>query len=308
MKRFARIFSLVALFLVSFVVFSYLTFPYEVLKEAIATKLSEGTGQTIRIGDMGPKLPIGIEAENVTVIPSQGPGINIDKIVARIGILSLLIGKFNATAAVETGGGTADLDINFSIFDLINQEVVPEDLSFQAVNFPLDGIATYGISMAANGPGANPMVAPLLSAIGVTGKLTGDLNLDLDTTNPTLSSGQLELRLLNSSLRLSDKALGFKDQNFSKALFKADVKNGQLVVDKESGLVADELFIDLNGRIKLDKYIARSETEIDVAIRLAGALKNEFGFIIDAATGSLKDGQMILKLRGPLGSLQQTAI
>ena len=54
MKRTLRIFGLIGLFFVSFLVFLFLTFPYEVLKETVAAEVSKATGYLVRIGDLGP--------------------------------------------------------------------------------------------------------------------------------------------------------------------------------------------------------------------------------------------------------------
>jgi hypothetical protein len=49
MKRFVKILGLLALFVASFIVFAYLTFPYEVLKESLATQLSEKLNAITRL-------------------------------------------------------------------------------------------------------------------------------------------------------------------------------------------------------------------------------------------------------------------
>ena len=57
-------FSLMSLlFGFSFTLFLYLTFPYEVLKEAVAAQISKATGYNVQIGDMSVALPLGIKGE-----------------------------------------------------------------------------------------------------------------------------------------------------------------------------------------------------------------------------------------------------
>jgi hypothetical protein len=49
----------VLLFFLGFVIFFLFTFPYGVLKEAIVSEISQATGFTVRVKEMGPSFLIG---------------------------------------------------------------------------------------------------------------------------------------------------------------------------------------------------------------------------------------------------------
>ncbi len=304
MKRTLHGLGLLALFLVSFVVFLFLTFPYEVLKEAIAAEVSQASGYSIRIGSMSAGFPLGINSENVRIeAPSSGSVLTLKSLDVDIGLLSLLIGNLATDVEMTAGSpaGELDLDVDFSIFDLIGGTPLPKHIALQAKNFPLDEAFAFGLGVAGNGPNANPMLAPLLSAVGISASLNGVMDFNLNARSPTESSGHADLTLAKAVLKLSHPSLGLPDQTFKRAGFKAKVENGSVVLDKTSGLVSDELEVNMDGKITLKPNAAASLLDLKVLIKLNAGLKEKFGFIMDAVTGSAtSEGQLTMQVRGPV--------
>lgn len=302
LKKALMIGGLVALFFGSFLLFLFVTFPYEVLKESIAAELSQATGYTIRIGGMSANIPLGMTAEDVRVeAPTGGPAMTLKTLSADVSVLQFLIGKVATDVELEAGNGSIELDIDFSIFDLIAQNVMPSHFGFEARAFPLDEAAAFGLGAATNAPGANPMVAPLLSAIGVSGELNGNADFKLDSKAPTQSTGHAEITINKAVLKLDHPSLGLPNQVFQKALLKAKVEGGDVVLDKNSGFVAEELEVTPNGKVKLAANPLASQLDLKVLVRLNKGLKERFGFIIDAVTGNpSSDGQVTMQVRGPM--------
>ena len=303
MKKALSIGALILLFLVSFVLFLFLTFPYEVLKEQVAAELSQQTGYQVRIGDLSPRLPLGLEADNVQVAaPTGGAQVTLKSLTADVSVLSFLVGNLATDITVKAGSGQIDASLRFGMVDLARGVTVPNHVRLTSKNYPLEDAVAFGLSVAANAPGANPMVAPLLSAIGITGFLNGSMDFKLDAKNVAQSTGQAEITLSKAVLKLSNPALGLQDQTLKRALIKAKVENGSVVFDKGSGIVSDELELLTAGRIMLKPTPSASLLDLKVICRLHNGLKDKFGFVMDAMTGNAtNDGQITMQVRGPMG-------
>lgn len=308
MKKALHVFFYIALFLFSFALFLFVTFPYEVLKESLSAEISQKSGMQVRIGDMAASLPLGLKAKDIKIENTNGSAqLQLKSLGVNISVLNLLIGRVRAQATVEAGTtaantGNMDISVDFAIFDLIKGVQTPRHVAFSAKGFPIEQAVSFALSQAANAPGANPMVAPLLSAIGISGALNGKIDLDLDSKNPTQSSGMMDINLAKAVLKLSHPSLGLPDQEFKKALIKAKVENGKLNFDKSSGFVADEIELAIpKGEVSLKPVPTASILDVTVALQLNKGLKEKFGFIIDAIVGSAtSDGKLTMQVRGSM--------
>lgn len=304
MNRFIKILLFFGLFLGSFVFFLFLTFPYEVLKESIATELSQQTGYNVRIGDMSPAFPLGVRADSVRIdAPGGAASLSLASLKLKINPLAIFLGRIKATAVISSGAGELEASAVFPIVSAAQGELIPSRLLVDAQAFPLDQIVHFALSSAASSPGANPLVTPLLSAIGFSGNLDSQIDLNLNTREPAQSTGSAEINLRQAVLKLSDPALGLSDQVFSKAVIKARVEGGSVVLDKASRLASDEIEIVPEGKIKIvtKPTPLASQLDLKVAIKLNKGLNEKFGFLIGMFTGKESaDGQMTMQVRGPM--------
>lgn len=302
MKTWIKVIGLIALFLASFVMFVFMTFPYEVLKESLAAELSQNTGYTIRIGQLSSNFPLGLHAEDIKIdSPQSTSPLTFSSMDVDLSLLSLFALKLGADVTVTSGTGEMELGAGLGIFDIASGVTVPKRLTFKSKNFPLDQLASFGISVAANAPDANPMVAPLLGAIGFSGNLNGNMDFKLDGKNPALSTGSAELSLSKATLKLSHPSLGLPDQALTKGLIKAKVEGGSVIIDKSSGFVSNELELLTDGKIVLKQELLASLVDMKIIFKLEKTMKEKFGFIIDAVTGnSTNEGQLTMQVRGPV--------
>lgn len=302
MKKTLQILLFIGLFLASFLLFLFITFPYEVLKESIAATASQETGFDIRIGDMSASLPLGIDLKNIKVVsPSGGAQVALSEVNVSIGVLGFFLGKVKTYVELVSGAGRIDIGADFGILDLISQQVTPRRVTFDSKNFPLDQLVAFGLNVAANAPNGNPMVQPLLGTIGMTAQLNGKADVALDPKQLSQSTGSAEISLGKAILKLSHPSLGLTDQAFNKALIKAKVDAGTFVVDKSSGFVSEELDVATEGKITLKPDLLSSLLDLKVVLKLDKGMKEKMGFIIDAVTGTAtSDGQLTMQMRGPL--------
>ena len=308
--RLLKILGFVGLFLGSFLIFLFMTFPYEVLKETVAAELSQSTGFAIRIGELSARLPLGLRAENVKIErQGGGGGATIKSIDASVSILRALFGTLRTQIRVGAGSGFLEGSLDFGLFDVVGGQLMPRRVEVDAKAFPLDDFVTFALAAAANSPTANPMVAPLLSAVGLSAQLNAVVDLKIDAKNPVESTGSADISLQKAVLKLSHPSLGLPDQNFKKAVIKAKFEGGNLVFDPNSGIVSDELELQLNGRVLLKPQMALSQLDVNMILKLNKGLKDKFGFVIDAVVGSAtSEGQLTMQLRGPMAQPAVTTL
>ncbi|MGE0172172.1 MAG: type II secretion system protein GspN [Oligoflexales bacterium] len=303
-KKFALSLIYVFLFFSSFTFFVYYTFPYNVLKEAITSIVADATGIQLRIQELGPSFPLGLEATNVKVVPSSANAkpIEFREVEVGIGVLNLLIGRLAIDVGLMSQNkGYANISSRHGILDLaLNQVVMPKKVELEASRFDVGNLITFFLTEQGNSPDANPMLGPLLAQIGMKANLEGYVHLDLDADDISHSQGDVSLKLNDALLLLSQSSLGLGDQKFKKALIKAKMDNGKLNFSKESGFQTQELTIDLNGDVALNKLIEKSTLNMSINLKMEQALKDQMGFILEVVGG--KDGQAQFKINGTLAN------
>lgn len=294
-----------AMFAVSFVFFLLVTFPYEILKESISNGLSRVTGLSITMSDFGAKLPIGMKASGLSV-SSQGQKaktIKLNQLSARINPLYAFAGKLAIKVYVENPDQSAmDLFIVIPLSAAFGGgDPVPSRIEVDAQNFRVDELAAFALSAMASGNDVNPLLGPVLQAIGFSGKLDGAIDLSIDASAPQQSAGNIKIKFKDAVLKLSDPSLGLPDQRFSKAGVQAALNNGVLVIEKGSGFESDELTLSGGGSVAIKSSLPTSQLQLEILVKLQKSLAEKFGFLLDAFSGgAAKNGELRLQVKGPL--------
>lgn len=290
----------VLLFLFSFVFFLYLTFPYSILKEAVVAEIAKNTGMNVKIEEFGPDLPLGFEAEKVTVTNSDGSSVSLDTIEVSISTLSLLIGSLSVDIElVSEQGGTFIAEASWSLFKMIlDNNMIPASIDLEAEKFAIGPLASFGLKTYAKE--ANDLIKGTLNKIKIDGNLQGTVVADLAVDDPLASTGSVDLKLLNSSLDMNDPSLDLAKQIFKKANVKADLKGGKLILDKQSGFHSQELLVDLDGSAQLKNPIPTSLLNIGIDVELLGSLKENFAFLLGMMGGG-SEGSVNYQLSGSFG-------
>lgn len=289
------------LFVFSFILFFYISFPYTMLKEAALSEAMKQTGYDIRVRSMKPKLPLGFELEGIQVnLPSGEKGIELKAASINIGVLQLFLLK--AALFVELDGlnkGHLDSQVSFAILSAINGHFIPSFIKLDSDNFPIGHLARFGMAQGQMALKDQALLADLISKFGVNGRLFGGLELNLDSSNPKASKGKMDLQIKQGVLKI-DRSLGMADQNFEKALLNARLRNGRLKFDDRSGFHTQGLKIDVSGAMTLKNQLDKSSMNVDLKVRLDKDLKDQYGFVIDTALGG-SGGSLKCQIRGTLG-------
>lgn len=303
--------GLVALFLFSFFVFLYLSFPYGVLKEAIASQVQLATGMSVRIEQLGPAFPFGFTARDVELSGSGGAKVALKNVSIKLSILQFLLLRLGVSVGVEAlDKGYIDLDIGFPLLKLVTGNVtLPSAVDLESKAFPLDNLVSYGLKHAAASGAAGPMGGPLLGALGFRGNLDGKASLSIDSDAVSQSTGDVRLTFSKAALILSDPSIGLPDQEFKTAQIKASMNGGSLKIDPASRFASDELELGIDGKVNVKNSFSASDLDLKLLVKLSGKLNDTFGFLMDGFSGGAsKGGSLNLQIRGTVGSPVQTGM
>lgn len=302
-KRFFGL-GYILLFCFSFVFFLYLTFPYSVLKESIVSQISSNSGLNIRVKEFGPVIPLGFEAERITISPADGgQTVELDRAEVSLSLLRLFLGQLAVDVELETPNeGSLDTQVSWGLLSVVSmvtgQVSMPGQISLVAEDFAAGQLVGFGLKLLSKQVG--DMIKGTLTKIKVKGSLVGEASLKLAKNDPIQSSGMINLQLKDAVLDLNDPNLKLAPQNFEKALIKADLSGGRLNLARESGFKTQELSIDINGHTELKNPITRSLFDMGVDVTLSGTLQENFGFLLSMVGGS-SENSIRYKLSGTFG-------
>ena len=285
-KSYFRWIWYVGLFLFSFLIFFLFTFPYGVVKEAVISQVSQATGLNIRVKDVGPSFPIGIDAEELKISTQDAMAqVEFRSVDFTISVLYLFVGKLKVDAElVSKNKGKIDASASFGILQLIGGDFVPRNISLESQDFELGPIVT--LALREKSKTANELVKDLMNQITFVGNLTGRTEIKLATSEPIQSVGTVDLQLKKASLTINNPNLSLARQVFEKGLIKGNLANGKLSIDPNSALNSQELKVGFKGNSVLRNPFENSILDFVIALKLEGTLKDNFGFVLSVMGGN----------------------
>ncbi|MFW7380540.1 MAG: type II secretion system protein GspN [Oligoflexus sp.] len=301
-KKFFSSVGYVVLFVFAFLFFVFMSFPYNALKELVVAKISAETGLNIRIKEFGPALPLGFYAEEVSVSPAEGgASLEFERAKVTLAIFRLFIGEVAADIYLGTANdGELDAQASWRVFSFFSNDMpMPRKIWLEADKFDLSNSANFLLKVYAKQ--ANDLIKGVFAQMSLKGLLDGDMTLVMSAADPVQSSGEVNLQINNGVLDLNDPNLNIPPQNFSKALIRANLRGGRLVLDNDSGLVAEELAIGIRGSTSLRHPFDRSLLDIDISLQLQGSLQDNFGFLLSMMGGGGSEETASYKLSGTMG-------
>jgi type II secretion system protein N len=251
-------------------VFAYLTFPYDRLKERIVSEFNaRQTGadaSRLELDDLGSYWLSGIEAEGVRLVtPAPPPSdsskkaekpkvMSIDEAHVRVSILNLLIGRRVMTFGADAFGGSIDGEVS-------------DSESERNVELELDAL---DLSQA-------PMMADAIG-LPVFGKLSGTATLN--SPEARLSKGEGKVSLKITELAVGDGKAKIRDTialpriDAGELVLEADVKGGQLKISQFSATGPD-LEFTADGTIRLRDQPEHSTLSMNVKFKFTDRYTNK---------------------------------
>lgn len=291
-------------FAMSLVFFVFLTFPYEIFKETLSNNIKRQTGLDVSIGEMGMSFPIGVKLSDVSITkPGTPRKVDLDTIRLNVGILPFLIGKLSVYVNIDALNGKRekgefDIAMKAGIFSLLFKgQLSLSSFELNAKKFEVEQIASLGLGILAQKRNLmNPLFLPLVEAIQIKGRAQGFMDLSMSGSSPGNASGTIDLSMQQASLEMTDKTI--PTQTFSKALLKADIKNGVITLDKNAGMTANDFSLSIVGKLGLKENIVASILDLKIDLRLDGELKETWGSILAGLPGASGEGQTSVAIQG----------
>lgn len=287
-SKLVRFIACFALFVVSFVLFLYWFFPYDILKDRITGMIEQQAGGLeVSINKLEPYWLTGVEVEGFSIGEPGGDRskalIECRRVRARASLFSLIFGNPHVSFDVELGEGEISGTVKQTEEALaIDAEMNDVDLG----NLKLIGART-GLSIGS--------------------RIDGEVSLYIDRQRPLRSTGKVSLTLADmhiaaSEVKLGEMTLPLPDLVISKgreSQIKLDVGKGTVSVENFK-LAGGDLVLDLKGKIflstKLENYRFNLNGSFLPSKKLADALP--FLFIIEQQ--KQEDGSYPITITGRL--------
>lgn len=310
MNKLLRLTLFISGFSVLFLLFLIYTFPFGILKESLVGKISREVGRPVTIEKLSLGLPLRLHAEGIEIhqdsSSSSAPSLKFSKIRAGLTLAPLFIGTLSPWLEVYGHPeGKLELAADVPLQDLLSGAPLPAQLEMQAHAFPLSGVLSYAMDYYSSSAAANPMIAPLLKQLSLQGDLKSEVSLSLPGSDPQEYQGKIHLELLNLRFESRDPNLRIPQQNFSNALFLANLKGGDLQISQRSRLVSEQLDIAIQGHVKLQQNLPNSTLRLTIPLKISGDILDQLGILIQMALLQQQedwDGAITLLIEGKLGS------
>jgi len=297
----------VVFFIFCFLMFSYLTFPYERLRDIITTRFSSapnatGAKTTVKIEELSPYWFTGVQLGGVTVVHTpdaitEPTEIAIDEVTLRAAPLSYLfddiVVSFGAEAGEGSLEGTYETDMEGKAKH-ITAELDALDLGKMGLGaflgMPLAGVATGTVDL--------DLPEDIKAGAG---------EVDLEISGLTLGDGKNKMKLPGMAGGLTLDPI---DAGVLK--LKVSLKEGVAAIDTLEAKGKD-LVLDGSGSVRLASPFERSRVEMTLGFKLEDAYRNKSektklalelmtgNPLMKSATGS--DGMTRLQLSGGVTTL-----
>ncbi|MEN9530227.1 MAG: hypothetical protein RI932_2100 [Pseudomonadota bacterium] len=304
----------------SFVLFLYLSFPFNVVKEVLIGKVNDTFMQNsirlrLTVGNFKIKLPVGLSFEDIQLTNVNEPSsvLKLGKATVSLSPLSLFVGKLSAQVRVEQSGGNFELETSHGISDLISlgnarrAVMIPKgtvDLDF--VRFDLKPLVSNFLTYyrTSNDPSLQTIMPFLSTEIG--GQLNGKIKVDMSSTTDSLEklNADVDLKIQKAYLEMKNETLPIPRQEFSDARIKIKLAKKSLDVLPETKFIANDLGVSLSGRFSISDMMDVTDMKLKLGLSLKGKLEENYKTILPVSMGcdpaKFVDGKMDVELSGNL--------
>lgn len=286
-------------FLAFFVVFLYVTFPYDRLKEVIIAQAEaprvSPSGRTtpsnmeLTIGSLGPTFFPGLKAKNVTVtyLPSAPGGrptfMHIDEAVVHVSLLGLLLRRANVSFDIEGLGGEIEGELSYSLATETEPSETPTPAptsrrASAAAGTP-SGLRSF--EMKLTGVNAAEM-GPLVQAVGLPLGGTLDGTIALTVPDGLIPQAEGSVAITASHFAVGDGHAQYQIPHFGGVTidqiragdftFNMNIRRGVATLDRV-GSQSNEFALQMDGRIDLRPDLSMSAMNLGVRFKLTDAYR-----------------------------------
>ncbi|MFC2075056.1 type II secretion system protein GspN [Bdellovibrionota bacterium] len=290
MKLNSKTLSLTLYGVILFLIFVYLTFPFDLLKDKIFTTIQSQTGLTIEAEKVSPLLigGPGISFSQTTLegtIPNLNyrisPPLKLKTLRVGISPLSLMMLHPKVKIGTNIFGGGLKVHAKFKDFF----KTAPQTIWFDVDDFKLENLINIPINL--NGD------------ISIKGSITGEIN------NPKSLSGDLAGKIKDIKLQKGTyQGFEIPELTLKNGSIKGTLLNGELTFEEfYLGTPSEDLHLIVDGKIRLGRRLQFSQADLILRFKLSEKLKGELKSLLPLIQSALKqDGYHAFMIRGRLGA------
>lgn len=308
--------------IVSFLLFLYLSFPFNVVKEVLVGKVNEVFIQSklpvrMTVGNFGLKFPVGLALEDIQVNNVNDPSasIKIGKASVVLSVLSPLWGRVSADLRLEQSGGSVDVEVNQSIRGIISTlnsrsfKLPGGYLRLEFKKFELKPLIASALAYVRSGNNpALQTIQPFLRT-EISGLLSGKMGLEVPTSSDSAEGieSDVDLRINNAYFEMKDETLAIPRQDFSDAVIKAKLAKKSLEILPETKIISNDLGVQLSGRMSVSDRMDVTDVKLNLGLSLKGKIEENFKTLLPVLLGcdlsKMVDGKMNVELSGHFSAL-----
>ncbi|HPM41305.1 MAG TPA: type II secretion system protein GspN [bacterium] len=289
MSRGLKILIYPPLFLVCFLVFLYWMFPYDVVKERVMGAIESGLGGGLEVGikSFKPHWITGIDVSGLSIGP---PGadksqalILVNRLRARAGIFSLIVGSPSVSFDVEIGDGEISGSAKQS------EEALSIDADLDDVDL------------------ANLKFIALRTGLNLVSRIDGTVSMRIDRQQPLRSTGRVSLYLVDlkigqSELKVAGTEMPLPDLVLAKGReseLGIDIGKGTVTFEKFN-LVGGDLGLDIKGKLFLSSKVENYRLNLNGSFSVSQKLAEAFPFLFIVEQQKQENGTYPLTITGRL--------
>ncbi|MFO0645000.1 MAG: type II secretion system protein GspN [Polyangiales bacterium] len=287
-------------FLLCFVVFLYITFPYDRLKEVIIAQAEaprvSPSGRTLpsnmelTIASLGPTFFPGLKAKGVTVtyLPSSPGGrptfMHIDEAVVHVSLLGLLLRRANVSFDIEGLGGEIEGSLSWSLAtetaaDASSSSSSSSSSSRRAAAGTPSGLRSF--EMKITGVNAAEM-GPLVQAVGLPLGGTLDGTIELTVPDGQIPQAEGAVAITASHFAVGDGHAQYQIPHFGGVTidqiragdftFNMNIRRGVATLERV-GAQSNEFALQMDGRVDLRPELSLSAMNLGIHFKLTDAYR-----------------------------------
>ena len=308
--------------ILSFLLFLYLSFPFNVVKEVLVGKVNDSFVQSkvpvrMTVGNFRPKFPLGLYFEDVQLNNVNDPlaSIKIGKASVSLSVLSLFLGNISSDLRIEQSGGSVEIETTHSIRGLLASasskvlKLPPGDLVIDFNRFELKPLiaSALGYVRSGNNP-ALQTIQPFLRT-EVSGLLSGKIKLQVPIAADSFDkvNSDVDLTILQAYFEMKDETLAIPIQDFSEARIKLKLNKKSIEIPNETRLIANDIGINLSGRMSVSERMDITDVKLNLGLVLKGKIEENFKTLIPVILGwdlgKMSGGKMDVELSGNFSAL-----
>jgi len=289
MPKILKYIAYAILFVFSFFLFLYWMFPYEILKDRVASAIEEPLARQVEvsIGDIEPYYFTGLEISDMKLVGRTNgearPLAEFGKVRVRAALFSLIFGNPRISFLIKSGKGE------------IAGSAKQTDEGFD-IDVDLDDFDVGSVKWLES-----------QSGIKLSGKLSGNVTLKIDRARPVRTAGKVDLSLDDFKLGQSQLTAGganipIPDMVITKgrgSRLKFTIDKGAVNID-EFKLSDGDLGLDLKGKLFLSTVLSNYRLNLTGSFRASDKLTEAFPLLFMVEKQKQADGSYPLTVTGRL--------